>query len=105
MTGWASRRWTERWSTSARLDGHWNGNIRSADPRLNAALSPVNQANAQGRQYVNGLLGVNYLLTRPEHRFREQRLFLESGVPLYQWVDGQQLGLTWTLNAGWGMAF
>ena len=105
LTGWASRRWTERWSTSARLDGHWNGNIRGADPRLNAALSPVNQANAQGRQYVNGLLGVNYLLTRPEHRFREQRLFLESGVPLYQWVDGQQLGLTWTLNAGWGMAF
>ncbi|MEI8020818.1 MAG: hypothetical protein WCH39_21620, partial [Schlesneria sp.] len=27
LTGWASRRWTERWSTSARLDGHWNGNI------------------------------------------------------------------------------
>ena len=105
LTGWASRRWSERWSTSARLDGHWNGNIRGADPRLNVALSPVNQANAQGRQYVNGLLGVNYLLTRPEHRFRDQRLFLESGVPLYQWVDGQQLGLTWTLNAGWGMAF
>ncbi len=105
LTGWASRRWTERWSTSARLDGHWNGNIRGADPRLDVALSPVNQANAQARQYVNGLLGVNYLLTRPEHRFREQRLFLESGVPLYQWVDGQQLGLTWTLNAGWGMAF
>ncbi len=105
LTGWASRRWTERWSTSARLDGHWNGNIRGADPRLNVALSPSNQANAQARQYVNGLLGVNYLLTRPEHRIREQRLFLESGVPLYQWVDGQQLGLTWTLNAGWGMAF
>ena len=105
LTAWASRRWTDCISTSARLDGHWNGNIRGADPRLDPALSPANQANAQARQYLNVLLGVDYLLTRPGHRIPEQRLFLESGVPLYQWVEGQQVGLTWTLNAGWGMAF
>lgn len=105
LTGWASRRWTDRWSTSARLDGHMNGNIRGDDGRLNTSLSPANLANAQARNYLNGLLGVNYLLTRPEHRIREQRLFLESGIPLYQWVDGPQVGLTWTLNAAWGMVF
>ena len=105
MTGWVSRRWTERWSTSARLDGHMNGNIRGDDGRLNPTLSPANMANVQARNYLNGLLGVNYLLTRPEHRIREQRLFLESGVPLYQWVDGPQVGLSWTINAAWGMVF
>ena len=105
LTAWASRRWTDCLSTSARLDAHWNGTIRGADPNLNTDLSPANQANAQARQYLNGLLGVNYLLSRPGHRIREQRLFLESGVPLYQWVEGQQVGLTWILNAGWGMAY
>ena len=81
------------------------GDIRGADPRLDPTLSPVNQTNAQASRYLNGLLGVNYLLSRPEHRIREQRLFLESGMPLYQWVQGQQLGRSWTLNAGWGMTF
>ena len=105
ITSWIARRWTERWSTSARLDAHYNGNIRGADPRLVTTLSPDNQADAQARYYLNGLLGVNYLLTRPECRIREQRLYLEGGIPLYQWVDGPQLGLSWTLNAGWGMVF
>ncbi|WP_010585079.1 hypothetical protein [Schlesneria paludicola] len=105
LTTWVSRRWTEQWSTSARLDGRLTENIHGADGRLDPALSPVNQANAQATRSVSGLLGVNYLLSRPEHRIREQRLFLESGIPFYQWVDGQQLGLSWTLNAGWGMMF
>ena len=104
-TSWLSRRWTERWSTSVRLDATYNGNIRGNDARLVTTLSPANQANAQARYNLNGLLGVNYLLTRPESRIREQRLFLEGGVPLYQWVEGPQLGLSWMLNAGWGMVF
>jgi hypothetical protein len=105
LTGWMARRWSDRWSTSARLDGHLQGNIRGDDSRLDPTLSPVNQPGAQGRQYVNGLLGANYLWSRPGHRIREQRLFIESGVPFYQWVDGTQVGLSWVLNAGWGMTF
>ncbi len=104
-TTWLSRRWSDRWSTSARLDGRLIENIHGADVRLVQSLSPANQPHAQASRSVTGLLGVNYLLNRPGHRIGEQRLFLESGVPLYQWVDGQQLGLTWTLNAGWGMAY
>lgn len=104
-TAWLSRRWSDRWSTSARLDAHQVGNIRGADSRLNTALSPVNQTGTQGYQNLNALLGVNYLFTRPGHRIEEQRLFLEAGVPLYQWLDGPQLGVSWILNAGWGMAF
>jgi hypothetical protein len=104
-TTWVSRRWTDQFSTSARLDGHVIGAIRGSDNRLDTTLSPANQTNAQATNYLNGLLGVNYLLSRPEHRIREQRLFLESGIPLYQWVQGQQVGLSWTLNAGWGMTF
>lgn len=104
-TAWLSRRWSERWSTSARLDSHVVGNFRGSDARLDPTLSPANQASSQGYQNLNGLLGVNYLFTRPGHRIEEQRLFLEAGVPFYQWVDGQQVGLSWILNAGWGMAF
>lgn len=104
-TSWLSRRWSQRWSTSARLDAHWVQNIRGDDPRLVTTLSPANQPGTQGYHNLNGLLGVNYLLTRPGHRFQEQRFFLESGLPIYQWVDGPQLGLSWIINGGWAMAF
>lgn len=104
-TAWVSRRWTDSWSTSARLDGRFMDNIRGADPRLDTTLSPANQTQTQGYRYLNGLIGANYLLNRPGHRIGEQRLFIEAGLPLYQWVDGPQLGLSWILNAGWGMAF
>jgi hypothetical protein len=105
LTSWLSRRWTDRWSTSARLDAHFIGNMRGADARLNTALSPANLSTTQGSDYLNGLLGVNFYLSRPESRLFEQRLFLEGGLPLYETVNGPQLGITWILNAGWGMSF
>ena len=105
LTTWAARRWTPRWSTSARLDVRLVDQISGADARLDPALSPVNQTNTQASRTVNGLLGVNYYLYLPERRLPEQRLFLELGLPLYQSLNGPQLGQTWTLNAGWGMTF
>ncbi len=107
LTSWVSRRWTDRWSSSARLDGRVIQNIRGFDARIQplTAISPVYSTTTQASQSVNALLGVNYLLTRPGHRIREQRVFLEAGTPVFQRVDGPQLGLSWTLNAGWGMTF
>jgi hypothetical protein len=105
ITSWLSRRWTERWSTSGRIDAHFIGGMRCEDSRLNTALSPVNLSTAQGGNYLNGLLGLNYYLGRPENRIFEQRLYLEAGVPFYQSLNGPQLGVSWLLNAGWGMSF
>lgn len=105
LTSWISRRWDEHWSTSARLDGRIVQNIHGADTNLTPAKSPVFQSNTQASETLNGLLGANYLLTRPGRRFYEQRLFIEAGVPFYGWYAGPQPGLSWILNAGWGMTF
>jgi hypothetical protein len=103
VTGWLSRRWGQFWSTSARLDGQFQGNIRRGDPRMNPALAPTNDPNHFGYQRLNLLLGINFYL--PDGRFPGQRLSLEAGVPLFQSVEGPQLGEDWMLNAGWNMIF
>jgi len=105
FTSWLSRRLTDRWSTSARIDAHLMNQISGADTRLDPTLSPVNQTNSQGGRSINALLGMNFYLSRPESRVFEQRLFLEAGVPMYQTVNGPQLGISWILNAGWGTSF
>jgi len=103
ITGWFSRRWTERWSTSARLDGLFIGDIRRADPRLDPRLAPTNRPSLQGSELLNALFGINYYL--PDGRVPGQRLSIEAGLPIFQSLSGPQLGLDWAINSGWTMIF
>jgi hypothetical protein len=101
MTAWLSRRLTQRWGASARIDGQGWGNVRGADPRLNTSLSPTNRPDMQGGQRLNVLFGINYFL--PAKRTPGQQFSIEVGAPLFQSLDGPQLGLDWTLIAGWNL--
>ena len=103
VTAWLSIRWTPRIATSARLDFQDWGNVRQADPRLNQSLSPVNVPGLQGGNRLNALLGINYFM--PLQRVPGQIFSLEVGVPAYQSLDGPQLGLNWTLIAGWNLLY
>lgn len=102
-TGWLSRCWTERFSTSARLDSLIWGNIAGQDGRLNPALSPTNATWLQAGRRIDLLFGLNYYL--PATRIPGQYLSVEGGFPVYQSLDGPQLGLNWILNAAWTMAW
>ncbi len=103
ITAWTSRLWTQRLSTSARLDGSIWGNMGGADSRLSPALAPTNDPLLQGGRRLNLLFGLNYYL--PATRIPGQYFTVEGGVPVYQWLDGPQLSLNWILNASWNMAW
>ncbi len=103
LTVWASRLWTHRLSTSTRLDGNLWGNTAGQDYRLNPALAPTNNTLLQGGRRLNLLFGLNYFI--PATRIPGQYLTVEGGLPVYQSLDGPQLGLNWILNAGWNMVW
>lgn len=101
MTGWISRRLSERWSASTRLDGTIIAPGHGADPNINPALSPTNVLNLQAGKRLDLLFGVNFYL--PDRRLPGQRISVESGFPIYQSLHGPQLRATWLLNASWNM--
>ncbi len=77
--------------------------MRRADGDLNTALSPTNDPNLQGGSRLNALFGINYYL--PAGRIPGQVLSIEAGAPVFQSLDGPQLGLQWILVAGWNLLF
>jgi hypothetical protein len=89
FNGWISRRITDSMSLSTRLNGHVWGNITGEDSRLNPNLTPTNRTNMQGGQQINILFGVNFVI--PDGFLKGQRLGVEGGLPIYQWLDGPQL--------------
>jgi hypothetical protein len=101
LTAWLSRRWGHCWGTSARIDWQAWGNVRGADPRLDTTLAPTNRPDMQGGTRLNMLFGLNFYL--PENRIPGQLFSLEVGVPVFQSLDGPQLGLDWALIVGWNM--
>ena len=101
LTFWISRRFGERISTSFRMDNQWWGNVRGADPRLNTALAPTNDPSLQGGSRIDLLFGINLFL--PNTRLAGQRFAIEAGAPVYQSLNGPQLGVNWLLNAGWNL--
>jgi hypothetical protein len=103
VTGWASRRWTERFATSARLDSRVWGSIRGADPRLNQGLSPMNRPDLQRGERVDLLFGLNYYGL--DRILPGQRVSVEAGAPVYQHLRGPQLGTNWLLNFNWSIMF
>ena len=103
LTAWLSRRWGRFLATSARLDGQIQGNIIRADDRLDTTQAPTNDPNHFGYERLNALFGLHLYV--PDGRIPGQRLSVEAGVPLYQSVEGPQLGVDWILNAGWSMIF
>ncbi len=103
LTAWLARRWGEGASTSIRLDNQWWGNVRGADARLNPALSPTNDPSLQGGSRIDLLLGLNLFF--PNTRLPGQRLSIEAGAPLYQSLNGPQLGTSWILTTGWNLVY
>jgi hypothetical protein len=103
LTGWLARRWGERVSTSFRADYQWWGNVRNADPRLDTALAPTNDPTLQGGNRIDLLFGVNLFL--PGTRLPGQRLSVEAGAPVFQSLNGPQLGTSWLMTAGWNWVY
>lgn len=104
-TAWGARRWSSWLSTSLRVSiSHWE-NISGADPDITTTppggplagvpLVPTAETNLRGGTRVDLSAGANFLIPGTGARFA-----LEVGGPIYQNLDGPQLGAEWFTTAG-----
>jgi hypothetical protein len=103
LSAWVSRRITDNWAGSVRINGSTWTNIRGVDGQLDPNLIPLNDPNRWGGQRLDFLFGLNYL-------FREgllcgQRLGIEVGVPAYQNLSGPQPRAQWFLTTGFNFVY
>jgi hypothetical protein len=109
LTGWVLRRWTEWLSTSARLDGQIRGDIEGSDPDIASVnmmgmrIVPTADPGLRSGERIDLLFGID--LSVPKGKFRNGRLAVEGGCPLYQYLDGPQLETDWLLTAGFQWSF
>ena len=102
LQGWISRDVCPESALSLRLNGWHRENIDGADPMLNPAMSPGNDPDLKAATRVDAWAGIDY---RPTGAPGDARLVLEGGVPVYQYVDGPQLGTRWMVVAGAQLSF
>lgn len=103
ITGWAGYQLFDGVIGSLRLDWQSWDHIHGADPELNPASTPGKDPNFRGGDRLDILPGVAWYLDKGP--LKGNRLFLEGGVPVYQWLDGPQTATTWVLTAGWKFVF
>ena len=104
VTGWVSRKITHWSAVSLRLTGKTWGNIDGEDknmptigmgPMAGQPMSATADPNARGGSSIDLSLGLNLWDTSSGLRFA-----IEAGTPLYQNLDGPQLGTDWTITTG-----
>ena len=89
--------------TSLRLDWQSWGNINGADPEMNPAATPGADPSLRGGSRLDILPGFNIYIDKG--KLKGNRLFVEGGVPLYQYLSGPQGRTTWVISAGWKFIF
>ena len=106
-TAWVAKPWAKAFSTSFRVAYNLWGNIDGADSRIgqNAPMPgmrsvPTAQPDLRGGQRLDALFGLNLLLPVKSAPFDSTRLALEGGFPLWQNLNGPQLGQNWQITAG-----
>ena len=103
VTSWIARKWNEFMSTSFRVKSSIWGNISGADSRLIPVMVPTANPQLRGGERIDLFLGVNLL--SHEGKFKDHRLAFEFGYPVYQNLDGPQLGVGLNGTVGWQRAF
>lgn len=103
-TGWVSRRLSAWSAVSLRLTASTWGNVDGRDkkmpviamgPLAGRPMSAPADPDAQGGSRIDLALGLNLWHTESGSRFA-----IEAGAPVYQRLDGPQLGTEWFVTAG-----
>ncbi len=100
LTGWLNRRLNDWSSASVRLTATGWENVDGRDTRMPAMPNGMPMAGAadpgaQGGTRLDLSLGLNFWSTSSGARFA-----VEAGAPVYQNLDGPQLGTEWFVTAG-----
>ena len=109
LTGWVSRRLNEWSAVSLRLTGSSWGNVDGSDdempvipmgPLAGQPMASAADPNARGGSRLDLSVGLNLWDTETGARFA-----IEVGAPIYQNLDGPQLGSEWFVTAGFQFAW
>lgn len=102
-TAWIARKLLPFLSASVRLDSQFWGNIAGADPKLNPNITPTADPNRRAGRRLDLLFGLN--LFSVDGPLAGNRLGIETGFPVYQWLDGPQLQTDYRLSIAWDWTF
>ena len=101
-TAWTARVLNDWSSASLRLTGTSWENYDGSDSELVTGPNVVPTADPDRRGGSRLDLGVGLNIKTP---LKGHRLAIEAALPLYQNLDGPQLGVEWALTVGWQFAF
>ena len=99
INGWASYDITTWMSISARMMSSSLGKLVSQDNELNPMMAPPANALNTGFTKVRSFIGANWSFG-DQPAWRNFKIGVEYGLPLYQNVNGVQMMESSTLNAG-----
>ena len=89
---WIGRNITQNFSLYIRGSAQKWENITGSDPKLDYRMDPQNDPARQGGIRYDGLIGITINL------WSDLNIALEGGVPVYQHLNGPQVGTTQIFN-------
>lgn len=103
VSAWTSYGLTDWFAPSVRLDGRWWEDVTGTDAGLATNTTPEARTDLRGGRRLDLLFGLNFYI--PQGVLKGSRFMLEGGFPVYQHLDGPQLGTAWMFSLGWSYAF
>jgi hypothetical protein len=103
VSAWTAYGVTDWFAPSLRLEGNWWEDIEGSDPGLATNHTPEGRPDLRGGRRLDLLFGINFYA--PRGLLKGTRVMVEGGVPVYQHLDGPQLGTAWMLTVGGSYAF
>jgi hypothetical protein len=103
LSAWTQFKVTDWFGPSVRLDWHAWSDIHGADPTLDPARNPAFDATKQAGERLDFLAGLNFYV--PTGLLKGTRFSLEGGIPVYQNIDGPNLGVDWMITVGCSYTF
>jgi hypothetical protein len=100
---WGGVQWGRALSSSLRLSAESWGNIDGADPELSPGMVPTADPSRRGGTRTEVGLGGAFL--GQTGSLAGHRLAVEYSLPLYEDLDGPQLGIDGRLTVGWQMGW
>lgn len=66
-------------------------------------MAPTSRTDLRCGNRIDLLFGINLIAS--EGKLHDNRLAIEVGLPIYQYLDGPQLEMDYRLTVGWQLVF